>query len=266
MAMASPRAIDPRSFTARLARMSAPSLQALLSRNAPVAAACVYALAGEGLAQAQLCYGRMLLEGKCVHGNPCSALAWFRRAADQGEVDAINMVGRCLDNGWGIAADPAAAATQYARAGDAGHAWAQYNLGHLYLDGRGVPRDPNRAFGLYRSAACQGHERAMNLLGRCHEEGWGTPRDAAAAARWYRRAAERGYFRGQYNWATVLLHAGRVDEAVIWFECAAGGGTFDVCRAVIEATRGCSAPAARRLAARLASRLAENLPAVATCS
>jgi TPR repeat protein len=49
----------------------------------------------------------------------------------------------------------------------------------------------------------------MNLVGRCYEQGWGIARDAAAAARWYRRSAEAGYFRGQYNWATLLLSENR---------------------------------------------------------
>ena len=133
------------------------------------------------------------------------------------------MVGRCHDNGWGTPQDPEAAAEQYLRAAEAGHAWAQYNLGHLYLDGRGVAQDFAAAFLWYRRAAQQQHPRAMNLAGRCCEQGWGTPRDPAAAADWYRRSAEAGYFRGQYNWASDLLQAGRRDEAMPWLERAATG-------------------------------------------
>jgi TPR repeat protein len=72
----------------------------------------------------------------------------------------------------------------------------------------------------------------MNLLGRCMEEGWGTTRDLAGAAAWYQRSAEAGYFRGQYNWATMLLTAGRKDEAAKWLERAASGGTADIRNAV----------------------------------
>ena len=149
-------------------------------------------------------------------------------------IDAINMAGRCLDNGWGISADPAAAAVLFQRAADAGDAWAQYNLAHMYLDGRGVARDWPRAHAYYLKAAAQGHERAMNLLGRCCEEGWGRPRDACAAADWYRRSAEGGYFRGQYNWAGILVSEGRFEEAVPWLARAAAGGTAAVRLAVVE--------------------------------
>ena len=151
------------------------------------------------------------------------------------------MVGRCLDNGWGTDADPAAAVDYFRRAADAGHAWAQYNLGHMYLDGRGIAQNPTAAFYYYFQAAEQRHERAMNLLGRCCEQGWGTPRNAAAAADWYRRSAEAGYFRGQYNWASLLRETGRIDEAVVWFERAAAGGNQAVRQAAHAALQGLAA-------------------------
>jgi TPR repeat protein len=131
-------------------------------------------------------------------------------------------------------------------------------VGHLYLDGRGLTRDRTLAYRYYLKAAEQQHERAMSLVGRCCEEGWGTPRDLDAAADWYRRSAEAGYFRGQYNWASLLLKAGRFDEAATWFERAALGGTAAVRRAVVELISRAGAPRALRgLATRLkAGRLA----------
>jgi uncharacterized protein len=223
------------SISALLAQMSGPRLRALFSQEAHRAAEWVYAIAAEGLPKAQTCYGRLLLEGTGVPRDAVRALQWFRRAAASGDIEAINMLGRCFDNGWGTAQDPAAAAVLYERAAAAGDAWAQYNLGHLYLDGRGVAQDFQCAFVYYLRAARQGHERAMNLVGRAYEQGWGIARDVAAAADWYRRSAEGGYFRGQFNWASMLLSAGRVEEAAVWFECAANGGTVGVRRAVLEA-------------------------------
>jgi uncharacterized protein len=245
------------SITSLLAQMSGPRLKELFAQGARRAADWVYATAADGLPQAQLCYGRMLLDGTGVPKDLGKALKWFRRASAGGDIDAINMVGRCLDNGWGTPEDPAAAAEQYRRAADAGHAWAQYNLGHLYLDGRGVAQDFPLAFAYYRRAANQQHERAMNLVGRCCEEGWGTPRDPAAAADWYRCSAEGGYFRGQFNWASILLKAGRADDAALWFERAATGGSADVRRAVVDTlNRATASGALRDLAVRLRTQTA----------
>jgi TPR repeat protein len=248
-----------------LAGMSAPRLRALFAQDPARAADWVYAAAADGLPQAQLCYGGMLLEGTGIARDPVAALQWFLRAARQGNLDAINMAGRCLDNGWGAAEDPAAAAILFKRAADSGHAWAQYNLAHMYLNNRGVARDWPRAYSYYLRAAAQQHERAMNLLGRCCEEGWGRPRDALAAAAWYRRSAEGGYFRGQYNWASMLLEAGRCDEAALWFERASLNGTSAVRRAVIELSARAHASAALQvLAARLAAS-PPNLKAARRC-
>jgi uncharacterized protein len=176
----------------------------------------------------------MLLEGNAVPKDVDAAFKWFQRAAAQGHIDAINMVGRCHDMGWGTPEDPGAAAEHFQRAAESGHAWAQYNLGHLYLDGRGVGRDRAIAYSYYLRSAEQGHPRAMSLVGRCCEEGWGRPRDPDAAAGWYERSAQAGYFRGQYNWATHLLEAGRIEEAAHWFELAARSGTPAVREAVLK--------------------------------
>jgi hypothetical protein len=103
-------------------------------------------------------------------------------------------------------------------------------------------------------AAGQGHERAMNLVGRCCEEGWGTARDLEAAADWYQRSAEGGYFRGQFNWATLLLKAGRFEDAALWLERAADGGSPGIRDAVIDVLgRATGESALRNLAARLAA-------------
>jgi uncharacterized protein len=223
-----------------LARWTPTQLQALFSQSPAHAAAGVRVLALEGLPQAQVCFGRMLLEGTGIAADPTAAFAWFLRAAAQGDRDGLNMVGRCYENGWGTSADFSQAVQYYGQAAKAGDAWAQYNLGHLYLDGLGVEQDLFKAYSCYLASAEQGHPRAMNLLGRCAEEGWGTSRNLAAAAGWYQRSAEGGYFRGQYNWASWLLRRGREDEAANWFERAALGGTAAVREAVVTLISSCS--------------------------
>jgi hypothetical protein len=69
-------------------------------------------------------------------------------------------------------------------------------------------------------AAGQGHVRAMSLVGRCHEEGWGVTRDLILARAWYRKSADGGYFRGAYNYASMLVGEGCIAGAAHWFEKA----------------------------------------------
>jgi uncharacterized protein len=217
-----------------LTDMTPEALRDLLERDPHRAASTVQTLAGQGVSAAQLLFGRMLLEGTGCVKSPAAAFAWFRRAATDDHAEAINMLGRCLENGWGTAVDAQRAFGCYARAAQLGDDWAQYNLGHMYLDGNGVTRDPVLAMHWYALASAQGHARAMNLLARCYEEGWGVPKDSAHAADWYRKSAEAGYFRGQYNWATVLMAIGRADEATAWLSRAQQGATPSVRRIIAD--------------------------------
>ena len=184
------------------------------------AAVWVEAAAACGLPEAQVLLGRLLLEGQGVAKDERAAFACFLCAAKDGDVVARNMVGRCYENGWGAPQDFKRAAENYSIAAEAGLAWAQYNLGHLLLDGLGVPRDRNQAFAWYMRAASQGHERAMNLVARCFEEGWGTSRNRAAARNWYCQSAAGGYFRGAYNYASILAAEGCTTGALLWFQRA----------------------------------------------
>ena len=208
---------------AALTMMRPEQLEALLAANPESAFAWVQAAAEHGLAEAQVRLGRMLLAGQGTTKNETAALVWFTRAAEAGDTDAQNMLGRCFENGWGVELDAKRAASLYACAAGHGHAWAQYNLGHMLLDGNGIARDPAAAFESYMRAARQGHERAMNLVARCYEEGWGVARDAEAARGWYRKSAEGGYFRGQYNYASILAGEGCMACALYWFGLALAG-------------------------------------------
>jgi uncharacterized protein len=203
---------------AALSMMDDAQLRALFAGNS--AANWVSAAANAGFVVAQLRLGRMLLAGEGTAKDEAAAFAWFARAAETGEIEAHNMLGRCYENGWGVATDADRAARHYAIAASAGDAWAQYNLGHLFLDGIGVPRDLDEAFIWYSRAAGQGHARAMNLVARCHEEGWGVAKDTTLACAWYRKSAEGGYFRGAYNYATMLAAEGCLAGAAHWFETA----------------------------------------------
>jgi uncharacterized protein len=202
---------------AALTLMDSGKLARLLGGEPRGAAPWIAAAARLGIAEAQLRFGRMLLAGEGVAEDAPAALDWFTRAAEKGNSEAQNMLGRCHEQGWGVPCNSAVAAIWYARAAAAGDAWGQYNLGHLHLDGNGVPRDPDTALRCYRCAAEQGHGRAMNLVGRCFEEGWGTLPDVGEACDWYRRSAEAGYFRGAYNYASLLAADGFEADAVHWF-------------------------------------------------
>lgn len=199
-----------------LKALSADELAARLSGSPEERAALVRISAEGGLAEAQLVWGQMLLDGRDVAADPRAAFGWFVRAGQQGHAMAINMVGRCYDLGWGTAVDKVRAADWFRAAADRGLDWGLYNCATALALGEGVTQDRPTALALFEQAAGMGNAKAMNFVGSFQEDGWVVTRDLETAARWYARAAEGGDFRGQFNYARMLAQAGRVDEANGW--------------------------------------------------
>jgi uncharacterized protein len=240
----------------RLRQMGAVELRALLAGDPVSAAPWIESAARYGVAEAQVRLGQMRLDGIGARRDEDAALAWFTRAALRGDPDGMNMAGRCHENGWGGPVDLARAADWYRQAAEAGHDWGEYNYANMLFDGRGVARDQAQAAALYRRAAGRGHARAMNLLARCLEEGWGVERDPLEASHWYRRSAEGGYFRAQYNHATLLAGAGRIEEALGWFETACRGAAPESLGGMVEGLIHQRDPRLAALGRRLADSLA----------
>jgi len=203
--------------------MDSDALQTYLSGDGRLAA--VRAAAQHGIVEAQTIFGQMLLDGKFLPRDPEAALRWFTSAAGGRHAEAMNMAGRCHELGWGTPAAPDIAASWYRQAAELGYTWGQYNLANLLLRGRGVMQDRGQALRWFRAAAAQGHAKSMNLLGRFYEEGWEIPADRQAALHWYRCSAEAGDFRGQYNYATILLAQGQTAAACQWVRKAVSAGT-----------------------------------------
>ena len=149
----------------------------------------VRAAAFRGVHQAQVLYGQMLLDGNLVERNPSAALHWFERAAQGGNLMAVNMVGRCFDQGWGVAKSAYMA-----------EMW-------------------------FRKAADLGHVKSLNILGGFYEDGWVVSPDRTVARDYYRRAAIGGDFRGQFNYARFLIPEGDLLGALHWLRQVPGTAT-----------------------------------------
>jgi localization factor PodJL len=142
-------------FTLLLA-MRPEDLKAMLATDPARAAPMVRATAEIGVAEGQVRFGRMLLEGQGVPANPRTAFGWFSRAGEQDSVEGWNMLGRCYENGWGVAPDFAEAARWFAKAAALGLSDSQFNLAVLYERGDGVPQSLLDAYKWYAIAAANG--------------------------------------------------------------------------------------------------------------
>ena len=188
-------------------------------------------------------------------------MAWYRRAALQGDVHAQFRLGFLYAYGRGVDRDDMQAADWYGRAAaqgnraaqaaldelraegrlptpggsrdalllrsaaDRGGATAQYQLGVRYATGEGVPQDAQQAVYWYRLAAEQGIAPAQYQLGLRYANGDGVTRDYAEAVKWYRRAAEQGVAFAQFNLGVRYVNGQGVArdpvQAYQWFSVAA---------------------------------------------
>jgi hypothetical protein len=75
------------------------------------------------------------------------AIAWYRKAADQGSIPAeMHIAALYRDGGQSFPRDPAQAAEWYRKAAGQGDVTAQATLGLLYSIGQGLPRDDVEAY------------------------------------------------------------------------------------------------------------------------
>ena len=170
--------------------------------------------------------------------NHQEAVRWYRKAADQGHIEAQLALGQCYRSGFGVEKDEneairwfSNAVEQCRQAADQGNAEAQLFLGKCYMEGWGVKEDKKEAVRWYRKAADQGFARAQYELGFCYNigenqyYGYGVKKDDKEAARWYRKAADQGYAKAQYALGKFYAGGFGVEkdnrEAVRWYRKAA---------------------------------------------
>ena len=123
--------------------------------------------------RAQYSLGYAYYHGEGVPQDHEGAVAWYRKAAGQGDADAQCQLG----NARSAEHDRKAAAMWYRKAAEQGHAEAQCSLCEAYYCGEGVTQDREVAVAWYRKAAGQGHaaaqcsHRSLILLRTRRDEG-----------------------------------------------------------------------------------------------
>jgi TPR repeat protein len=156
--------------------------------------------------------------------DPVQAVRWFRKAADQGHLEATFSLARLYEDGRGVERNVTEMERLYIYAAEQGHVRSMYFLGYLYQfdDGR---RDFSKAVHWFRQAAERNDSSAQMRIGYLYEDGLGTPRNEAEAAKWYLRAAQNKYSPTAYLPLWAMYKSGRgvnknQDEAAKWYSKA----------------------------------------------
>ncbi len=174
---------------------------------------------------AQFTLGNLYASGSGTAQDQETAVAWYRKAAEQGNAPGQNNLARMYALGYGVNRDFSQAIEWYTKAAENGSAVAQTNLGGLFYLGRGVARDYAKAAMWYRRAAEQDHFPAQLNLGLLYEHGRGVERNQAAAFELYLRAAAHGSVVAKTSVGLMYMHGRGIAkddaQAVNWFRKAA---------------------------------------------
>jgi hypothetical protein len=117
----------------------------------------------------------------------------YQTGAENGKAEDQCNLGKCLYKGQGVAQNYYTAVAWFRKAAEQNYAEAQYYLGRSYYYGQGFPRpDYEQAVKWYEKAAKQDYPEAQYELGLCYEKGQGVKQNFKIAHKWYKKAAANG--------------------------------------------------------------------------
>lgn len=126
-------------------------------------------------------------------GDVVQAMAVLKKSADAGHAPSQSLLAYILDK----AEFNDEAIAYYRKAAAQGDAEGEFGLGSMYAAGEGVKRDPAEARKWITRAAEKGHAAAINALAEAYIKGGlgidEKQRSSAEALVWVRRAADSGY-------------------------------------------------------------------------
>ena len=126
--------------------------------------------ADQGVVEAAHDLASLYFNGQGVPKSVTEGLRWLRQAAEQGFSRSQYDLAVAYSEGVRVAPNEAEALYWYQRSADQGEPAALHNLAWLYLQGRGVKRDVAKAVDLLRRAAARGFNPSEQLLRHLEEE------------------------------------------------------------------------------------------------
>lgn len=166
---------------------------------------------GQGVAQDQTC-----------------ALYWYRKAAENGHVGAMNQTGYMYHYGLGTDDNYKEALKWYRKAASRNSAAAMGNIATMYQYGQGVKQDYGESIKWLRKAIALGDSDAQSNLGFAYRHGWGVEQNDEEAVRLFKLSAQQNNSTGIANLA-AMYQLGRgvpqdVEKAIELYERASKMG------------------------------------------
>ncbi|MDR2901616.1 MAG: hypothetical protein LBU87_00705 [Lactobacillales bacterium] len=187
-------------------------------------------LSDEGNPTATYYLGRIYKDGLGTDANLEKALAYFKKASDENNVEAtVELAKILLTNDKD---DVKQQGIQYLKkAGFEGNAEALYELGNIYTEGTLVKKEYSYAFGYYLMSALKGDKKAQHKLSQFYFQGRGTTQDYENGLKWLSRSANQGYVIAQQDLADFRASDPRLKntaDAYAWYSIIAAYNTDEI--------------------------------------
>ncbi len=178
-------------------------------------------------------YAQALYRGYCgFKVDKKSALQWYRKAADKGDMQAEHALGEIYFSGDGAPTDYIAAKKWYLKAAEQGDGPSQLRLAYLYAEKHFQPLKPDysEAEKWFRKAAEQNTEDAQFRLGNFYIN-YRHPPDYADGIPWLTKAAQGGNRTAMFDLGRLQLAGSGVPKDVSgglgWIAKSAEGGMLE---------------------------------------
>ena len=159
------------------------------------------------------------------------AFAYWEKAAEVDNVDALYNIGVSYLNGDGVEKNEALAYSFLNRGLELGDVKCIRGVALCYRNGIHVKQDIHKSIDLYKKAADLGDVESLACIGSIYANGEGLPQDQEEGARWFLSAASKGHIVSQKNLAVMYFRGlgvpRNISESIKWFKKAAEGGDME---------------------------------------
>lgn len=145
-----------------------------------------------GNVEAMQKFSKFLYVGIGISADPNQSIIWRTKAAEAGNIEAMIALADMYGKGTSSAfpKNDTEALRWYRRAAEQGDTFGMSMVGTFYYNGRGVSESNEEAVAWWRKAAAAGDTDVMFVLGRSYAKGEGVPASEEQAIYWWRKAAE----------------------------------------------------------------------------
>ncbi len=159
------------------------------------------------------------------------ALKWYMKASDNNSSYAQKLIGEMYQQGKGVKKDDKEAFKWYMKASDQNNTDAKFKIIFMYLEGKGVDENQKKAFEIAKELAEDNHLKAQSLLGHLYKQGIGVKKDYKKAFEWTKKAADANQSIAQKNMGNMYCDGQGVKkdckEAFKWYMKAAEQDDID---------------------------------------